>query len=77
MNLPQNLVRRDWILAQLTCDLHIFQRRHIGQQIIKLKDKADLVPAVGRQAPAVVARDVLACQQHMAGGEPVHAAENV
>ena len=76
-DLPQHLVCRDGIFTKLTRDLHVFQRRHIGKQIIKLEHKADLVPAVGRQPFAVKPRHILARQQHMAGGQPVHASENV
>ena len=76
-DLPQDLVGRQRILAQLACDLHVFQCRHIGQQIVKLEHEPDLVAAVGRQALAAVVRHVLAREQHMAGGKPVHAAEDV
>ena len=76
-DLPQHLVRRDGVLAELARDLHVFQRCHVGKQIIELEHKADLMPAVGRQPFAVKPRHILARQKHMAGGQPVHASENV
>ena len=76
-DLPQHLVCRDGIFTKLARDLHVFQRCHVGKQIIKLEHKADLVPTVGRQPFAVKPRHILARQQHMAGGQPVHAAQNV
>ena len=76
-DLPQNFVCRDGIFTKLARDLHVFQRRHIGQQIIELEHKADLMAAVGRQLPTVKPRHILARQQHMAARQPVHASENV
>ena len=35
------------------------------------------MPTIGRQLPAVIARDILARQQHMAGRQAVHAAKNI
>ena len=76
-DLTQNFVCRDGIFTKLTRDLHVFQRCHVGKQIIKLEHKADLMPAVGRQLPTVKPRHILARQQHMAARQPVHASENV
>ena len=65
------------ILADLGGQLHVLQGRQVGHQVVKLKNKANIVAAVGGQTLGVIGGDLLHAQKDPALGEGVHAAENV
>ena len=65
------------ILADLGGQLHVLQGRQVGHQVVKLKDKANIVAAVGGQTLGVIGGDLLHAQKDPALGEGVHAAQDI
>ena len=63
--------------AHLTGQLHVFQRGQVGHQVVELKHEAHVQPPVFRQLPAGQAGDLLAAHDDLAGGDLVHAAQQV
>ena len=63
--------------AHLTGQFHVFQRGQVGHQVIKLKNEAHVQPTVLGQFPARKAGDLLAAYDDLAGGDFVHAAQQV
>ena len=76
-HLRENLSRVQMILADLHRQLHILQSRQVGNQVIELENKADVIPAVGGELLFVIAGDVLPIQPHVALAHGIHAAQDV
>ena len=65
------------IAADLGGQLHIFQRRQIGHQIVELEHKADVMAAVRGELLLGKGGNVFPLQQDLAVGERVHTTQNV
>ena len=65
------------VAADLRGKLDIFQRGQVLHQVIKLKDKADVVPAVLGELALVVGGNFLAVQPDRALAERIHPAQDV
>ena len=65
------------VTADLRGKLDIFQRGQVLHQIIKLEDKADVVPAVLGELALVVGGNFLAVQPDQALAERIHPAQDV
>ena len=76
-HLPEHLGRIQRVAADLRGKLHIFQGRQVGNQIVELENKSNIIAAVGGQLALVERRNLLAVQDDFAAGRRVHAAENI
>ena len=76
-HLLQHLPGVQGVLAELGRDLHVLQRREVGDQVVKLEDKAHLRAAEGGQALFVKGGELLGADKDPAPGEGVHAAQDV
>ena len=63
--------------ADLGRQFHVFDGGEVLDQIVKLENEAHVVTPVGGQLPLGEGGDIRSLQQHMSGGEPVHAAQDV
>ena len=63
--------------ADLKSKLHILKSRQIGNQIVKLKDKTDILPAVAGKLTSGVAGDVPAVHINLPRGGLIHSAEDI
>ena len=70
-------LRVERIFADLTRQLYVFKRGQVGHQVIKLKDEADVRPAVIRQLRAAQTGDLFAPDGDGAAGRLIHAAQEV
>ena len=61
------------MLTNLHRQLHILERRQVLHQIIKLKNKSNILPPVLDQLLAAVFADFRAVHQHLSGSRRVHA----
>ena len=57
--------------------LHVLDRREVGDQIVKLEHKPDFPPAVQRELFGAHRGDFLPVQKHMAGCKRIHTAQNI
>ena len=76
-NLIQNRRRVERILADLRGKLHVFKCREVAHQIVELKDKADVVAAIGRELAGVEAAHARAVDRDVAARAGIHTAEHV
>ena len=76
-HLFQGLRRVQRILRDLGGQLHVFQRRQILDQVIKLKHKADVISAVGGELLLRVGGDLLPVQDHAPFRQGIHAAQDI
>ena len=65
------------VLADLHGDLHVFERRQVGHQIVELKDEPDVGAAIGRQPPPVKRSHVFPVELDLSARCAVHAAQKV
>ena len=73
----QRLGRVQGVTANLCRQLHILQGRQILHQIVKLKHKADVIAAVGRQLPGGHAADPDPVHLQHAAGTGIHAPQHI
>lgn len=73
-NLLKHLRRIQRMLTNLHRQLHILERRQVLHQIIKLKNKSNILPPVLDQLLAAVFADFRAVHQHLSGSRCVHSA---
>jgi len=73
----QNLGGIQRLLADLVCQLHIFQSRQIADQIIKLEHEAYIMPAVIRQLFFIQGGNFLTIQKHFACAQGIHSSQNI
>ena len=76
-HLVQHGVGVQRVAADLSGQLDIFPRGQVLHQIVELKDKAHIIPAVGRQPLFIKAADLFAVQQDRALIAGVHAAQHI
>ena len=63
--------------ADLSCELNVFERRQVGDQIVELEDKADIGAAVFHELSLVGGAHVAPVHRHGAGSRRIHATQNV
>ena len=73
----QHLRRVQGLPADLGRQLHVLQGGEVGDQVVELEDKADVVAAVGGQLPGAVGGDLLLPQKDPPLAEGVHAPQDV
>ena len=76
-NSSDRLIDIQWMLADLCGQFDVFLDRQILDQIIKLKDKTNIVAPIGRQLFRCVITDTIAIYDDRAAGRTVHTAQNI
>ena len=65
------------MLTDLQRQFHVFQSRQVGDQVVKLKDKSDVIPAVSRQLFGAIFRNILPIHQHFSFGGGIHTSQDI